>query len=115
MENDKPLVWIKGEIKTPPFSGDARIQAGTLLRRIQKGEILTTPHSKPLPNIGKQCHELRINDSKSKIEWRIIYHICSEAIIILDTFEKKSNKTPKAVITKCQNRLKQFYSFINED
>ncbi|TFH43207.1 MAG: type II toxin-antitoxin system RelE/ParE family toxin, partial [Lysobacterales bacterium] len=25
---DKPLVWLHGEIKTPPFSAAARIEAG---------------------------------------------------------------------------------------
>lgn len=34
----KPLVWLKGEVKTPPFSAAARIEAGFLLRRLQQGE-----------------------------------------------------------------------------
>jgi hypothetical protein len=29
----KPLVWLHGEVKTPPFSKSARIEAGFLLRR----------------------------------------------------------------------------------
>lgn len=36
----KPLVWLQGEIKTPPFSYEARIEAGVLLRRLQRGESL---------------------------------------------------------------------------
>lgn len=28
---DKPLVWLHGEVTTPPFSKDARIEAGELL------------------------------------------------------------------------------------
>ncbi|TWH40840.1 hypothetical protein CAL7102_10201 [Dulcicalothrix desertica PCC 7102] len=39
-ENDKPLVWLHGDIKTPPFSQNARIEAGVLLRRLQQGENL---------------------------------------------------------------------------
>ena len=35
---DKPLVWLRGEIKSPPFSADARLEAGVLLRRLQRGE-----------------------------------------------------------------------------
>jgi hypothetical protein len=27
---DKPLAWLYGEIKTPPFSKEARIEAGYL-------------------------------------------------------------------------------------
>ena len=26
---EKPLAWLKGEVKTPPFSAGARIEAGT--------------------------------------------------------------------------------------
>ena len=36
--NDKPLAWLHGEIKTPPFSAEARLEAGGLLRALQKGE-----------------------------------------------------------------------------
>jgi acyl-CoA synthetase (AMP-forming)/AMP-acid ligase II len=31
-ERDKPLVWLHGDVKTPPFSRAARLEAGTLLR-----------------------------------------------------------------------------------
>jgi len=31
MADDKPLVWLHGEVKSPPFSSDARIEAGYLL------------------------------------------------------------------------------------
>ncbi len=30
---EKPSVWLRGEVKTPPFSAAARLEAGTLLRR----------------------------------------------------------------------------------
>lgn len=29
---DQPLAWLHGEIKTPPFSTAARLEAGYLLR-----------------------------------------------------------------------------------
>jgi len=32
---DKRLVWLRGEIKTPPFGAAARIEAGFLLRRLR--------------------------------------------------------------------------------
>ena len=58
--HDKPLVWLRGEVKTPPFGSDARIEAGFLLRRLQRGETLGLPQSRPMPAIGPGCHELRI-------------------------------------------------------
>ena len=104
--NDKPLVWLSGEVKTPPFSSDARIEAGFLLRKLQQGESLSLPQSRPMPGIGSRCHELRINDEDKT--WRIIYRIDEDAIVILDVFAKKTNKTPQSVIEKCQKRLKQY-------
>ncbi|MBN1997753.1 type II toxin-antitoxin system RelE/ParE family toxin [candidate division KSB1 bacterium] len=104
--NDKPLVWLQGEIKTPPFSLAARLEAGFLLRKLQKGEILSMPHARAMPSIGPRCYELRINDIN--LTWRIMYRIDPDAIIILHVFEKKTTKTPKQVIDLCQNRLK-FY------
>ena len=104
--DDIPLVWLHGEIKTPPFSSSARIEAGYLLRLLQIGEKLKMPHSRPMPNIGSNCCELRINDEKST--WRIIYRIDKDAIIILEVFNKKSQQTPKKVIDNCKKRIKEY-------
>ena len=37
---EKRLVWLHGQIRTPPFSEEARIEAGYLLGRLQQGESL---------------------------------------------------------------------------
>jgi len=103
---DKPLVWIQGEVKTPPFSADARLKAGFLLRRLQQGDFLEMPDSRPMPSIGKSCHELRINDQNKT--WRIIYFIDDDAILILDVFAKKTQKTPNEVIDRCRIRLARY-------
>jgi hypothetical protein len=58
----KPLVWLHGEVKTPPFSAKARADAGYLLRLLQEGERLGLPESRPMPAIGPNCHELRVID-----------------------------------------------------
>ena len=70
---DVPLVWLFGEVKTPPFSAEARVEAGFLLRRLQQGETLGLPQSRPMPTIGTGCHELRIPDRS--VTWRIVYHV----------------------------------------
>src|SRR3954468_6641334 len=88
-ELEKPLVWLHGEVKTPPFSPEGRIDAGTLLRRLQRGEKLSLPHSRPMPVIGPRCHELRIPDED--VTWRIVYRIDSDAVIIADGFAKKAS------------------------
>ena len=102
----KPLVWLHGEIKTPPFSKEARVEAGTLLRRLQEGEMLGLPHSRPMPSIGKRCHELRVRDEDQN--WRIVYRLDADAIIIAEVFAKTTGQTPKGVIDTCKRRLKRY-------
>jgi phage-related protein len=102
---EKPLAWLKGEIKTPPFSADARIEAGYLLRRLQ-GERLGLPQSRPMATIGPRCHELRIRDRDHT--WRIVYRVGADAILILAIFDKKTAATPRAVIDDCRRRLRHY-------
>ena len=103
---DKLLVWMRGEVKTPPFSTLARLEAGFLLRKLQKGGKIGMPHSRPMPSIGRRCHELRIPDED--ISWRIVYRIDLHAIVILEVFSKKTGKTPKSVIDRCKTRLRDY-------
>jgi phage-related protein len=103
---DKPLVWLHGEIKTPPFSANARIECGFLLRRLQRGERLSLPHSRPMPSIGTRCHELRIVDENKK--WRIVYRVDDDGILILEVFQKTTQQTPKSVIGNCKDRIKKY-------
>ena len=103
---DKPLVWLEGEVKSPPFSDAARLEAGYLLRQLQQGLALSLPHSRPMPAIGSRCHELRIRDQDAI--WRIIYRTDADAIVILEVFSKKTVKTPKGVIETCKRRLKEY-------
>lgn len=103
---DKPLVWMHGAVKTPPFSKLARLQAGYLLRLLQRGEKVAMPHSRPMPSIGRRCHELRLPDEKAS--WRIVYRIDVDAIVIVEVFSKKTGKTSKSVIKTCKARLREY-------
>jgi phage-related protein len=103
---DKPLVWMHGEVRTPPFSKLGRLQTGFLLRLLQKGEKISLPHSRPMTSIGSRCHELRIPDKG--VSWRVIYRIDSDAIVIAEVFSKKTGKTPKSVIDRCKDRLRDY-------
>jgi phage-related protein len=99
---------MEGEIKTPPFSGEARIEAGMLLRRLQRGENIGLPHSRPMPDIGSHCHELRIRDETKN--WRIFYHTAADALVILEVHNKTTQKTPQAVLDNCKRRLRIYES-----
>ena len=104
--SDKPLVWLHGEVKTPPFSQAARIEAGYLLRLLQKGQAVGMPHSKPMPVVGPRCRELRVRDAGA--DWRIVYRLDSDAVVILEVFTKKTRAMPKIVIDACTRRLGEY-------
>ena len=88
MPTGKPLRWLAGEIKTPPFSAAGRIEAGVLLRKLQKGERLSMPRSRPMPEVGGGCHELRIKDERQSR--RIVYRVDTDAIL----FSGSSRRRP---------------------
>ena len=102
----KPLVRLGGEIKTPPFSKEARVEAGFRLRQLQEGESLGMPHSRPMPSIGPRCHELRIRDENRT--WRVVYRLDPDAIVVAGVFSKTTRATPKHDIEDCQRRLKAY-------
>ena len=105
-QSEKPLVWLHGEVKTPPLSRNARVEAGYLLRQLQQGIRLSLPHSRPMPSMGSGCHELRIDDQNKT--WRVVYRIDNDAIVILEVFEKKTQKTPREVIESCKRRIRLY-------
>lgn len=84
-----------------------------LLCRLQRGELLGMPHSRPMTVIGKRCHELRIADDDSS--WRILYHIAPDAIVILEVFPKKTQATPKRVIDDSKRRLARYRAILEKE
>ena len=53
-----------------------------------------------------RCHELRIRDEDQN--WRLMYRIDPDAIVIVDVFAKKTGRTPKNVIETCKARLRTY-------
>jgi phage-related protein len=102
---DKPLRWMLGTLQTPPVGRAARVEAGVLLRRIQRGELVEMPDSRPMASIGKGVHELRVDDRETRKAWRIVYRIDPGAILVVHWFEKRTRTTPKRVIDLCRKRL----------
>jgi phage-related protein len=103
---DKPLVWLHSEVKSPPFSPAGRIEAGYLLRELQLGNLLTFPASRPMPEVGVRCHELRIGDAIGT--WRVVCRLDPDAIVIVTVFRKTTQKTPLAIIRSCRQRLHRY-------
>ena len=59
-----------------------------------------------MPSVGTRCHELRVADAKAN--WRLMYRIDPNAVVVLEVFAKKTQTTPKAVIDVCQRRIKEY-------
>lgn len=77
-----------------------------LLSLLQAGETLSMPHSRPLPTIGPRCAELRIRDAEHN--WRIVYRLDNDAVIVVDVFAKKTERIPDEIISQCKKRLRQY-------
>jgi phage-related protein len=105
---EKLLGWAKGAepLTSPPMPAQARIDAGYLLRLVQKGHSLGPPTSKPMTDIGPNCHELRLTAEKS--EWRVFYYVADELVLVLGVFHKKTQATPQRWIQVCRQRLRLF-------
>jgi phage-related protein len=77
-----------------------------LLRLLQNGEQLGMPQSEPLPDLGRGCGALRIRDAEHN--WRIMYRVDSDVIVILEVYAKKTRKIPDEVMKRCRDRLKRY-------
>jgi len=106
----KPLVLLSGQVKTPPFTAEGRMEAGELLRALQEGQVLSMPHAEALPSVGARCGALRVRDAGQN--WRIMYRIDKDAVVILEVYGKKTRKIPDEVIERCQDRLKKFDAIV---
>lgn len=106
----KPLVWLQGEIKSPPFTAAVRQEAGMLLRLLQQGEPLSMPQAEPLPNVGARCAAFRVRDAEHN--WRIMFRADSDAVLILEVYSKKTRKIPDEVVSRCKDRLKRYDAIV---
>ena len=94
-------------LKSPPFSVEARVEIGSLLRQLQDGHGLENADWKPMTkSIGPGCGELRVRDGK--IWWRVVFYMDAELLIVLHKFPKQTNETPDDVKALCKKRLRDF-------
>ncbi len=95
------------------MSVEARREIGFLLRQLQEGIALSLPASRPMPEIEKGCHELRVKDESR--DWRVAYAVERDAILILEVFEKGSKRTPKQVKEVCRKRVREYRRLVREE
>ena len=71
----------------------------------RKGKCLAC-HTPDRCLLGPRCAELRVRDVGA--DWRIVYRVDPDAVVILEVFSKKTRVTPKSVIDACIRRLKEY-------
>jgi phage-related protein len=100
---EKPLVWLGSSLEDlRHFPADARRAAGHQLHRLQWG--LEPEHWKPMPTVGTGVREIRIQTGRA---FRILYLTkFAEAIYVLHTFEKRTQRTSQVDLDLAQKRLR---------
>jgi len=55
---------------------------------------------------------LWINDRN--LTWRIVYHVATDAVVVLDVFSKTTEATPLGVVGACRQRLAAYRRVVRE-
>lgn len=58
--------------------------------------------------VGGRCHELRIRDENEN--WRIVYRLDQDAVVIGEVFSKKTRATPRRVIENREKAIRRLRS-----
>ena len=88
--NFKRIQWLGTSINAVrEFPADARAMIGEELRSVQSGAMPSD--FKPMPTVGAGAYEIRVRTGN---QYRVIYVAkFAEAVYVLHTFVKKTQKT----------------------
>ena len=88
------------------FPEDARSRLGRQIFRLQMGESLELPGSRPMPSVATGAAELRVRDANGI--YRVFYYTASaKGIVVFHAFVKKTQRTPPLEIEVARKRLKE--------
>jgi phage-related protein len=88
------------------FSEAARARVGRELFRLQIGEALQMPISRPMPSVAIGAAELRVRDENGI--YRVFYYAASaRGILVFHAFTKKTRNTPPLEIELARKRIKE--------
>lgn len=89
------------------FPKDVRIRLGKGLFRLQVGEQIGMPNSRPMPGVAAGVSELRIRGADGI--YRVFYYTASaDGILVVHAFMKKTQRAPPVEIELARKRLKEF-------
>jgi phage-related protein len=103
----KPVVFHPQARKSvQSFPDEVKNVIGRGLFRLQLGEQLSMPHSRPMPDVAPGVSELRVRGVQGI--YRVFYYVAtSDGILVLHAFEKKTQATPISEIRMAARRLKE--------
>lgn len=109
--NNRPAVFHPAARKViREFPLVVRKELGEAIGKLQVGELLSMPLSRPMPSVGVGVSELRIKDEAG--EWRAFYIVKAvEAVYVFHAFSKKTRETPPREIALGQKRLKDWEGY----
>jgi phage-related protein len=101
----KPIRFLGDSLKClRDFPEDARQDAGYQLDKVQRGK--QPDDFKPMPSIGKGVEEIRVWDDAGT--YRVIYTArMADAVVVLHTFQKKTQTTSKRDLEIARERFAQ--------
>lgn len=88
------------------WPNEVREDLADAIARLERGQQLSMPLSRPMPSIGKGVHELRFRE-RSGI-YRVIYFLAGASQIwLLHAFKKTTQATSSKDIAIAKERLKR--------
>ena len=88
------------------FPEEIRGDLADALARLDVGQSLAMPLSRPMPIIGNGVHELRLKDRSGA--YRVFYVLLGTGIVyVLHALQKKTQTTPKSTLDLARKRLKE--------
>lgn len=88
------------------FPEEIRGDVADALARLDAGQSLTMPLSRPMSIIGNGVHELRLKDRSGA--YRVFYVLSGAGIVyVLHALQKKTQATPKSNLDLARKRLKE--------
>lgn len=88
------------------FPEDIRREIGKAIFELQKGEKLSMPLSRPMPDIGSSVREIRVKDRSGA--YRVFYvTVADDKVYVFHAFKKTTQATPKREVELGKKRLRE--------
>lgn len=88
------------------FPEEIRGDIADAAARLEEGQMLSMPLSRPMSSIGRGVHELRFKDRAGI--FRVVYVLVGAGTVwFIHAFQKKSEKTPQEDIDIAKKRIRE--------